>query len=35
MLMYGSTMFFVQVLDELRSHPALGTTMAGRPIAAA
>ena len=27
MLMYGSTMFFVQVLDELRSHPALWTTM--------
>lgn len=26
MLMYGSTMFFVQVLPELRSHPMLWTT---------
>lgn len=26
MLMYGSTMFFVQVLAELRSHPLLWTT---------
>lgn len=26
MLMYGSTMFFVQVLSELRTHPALWTT---------
>ena len=26
MLMYGSTMFFVQVLDALSSHPALWTT---------
>lgn len=26
MVMYGSTMFFVQVLDELRAHPALWTT---------
>ncbi len=26
MLMYGSTMFFVQVLDEVRSHPMLWTT---------
>ncbi|MGI8696706.1 MAG: FGGY-family carbohydrate kinase [Mycobacteriales bacterium] len=26
MLMYGSTMFFVQVLPELRSHPLLWTT---------
>jgi xylulokinase len=27
MLMYGSTMFFVQVLEDLRTHPALWTTM--------
>jgi xylulokinase len=27
MLMYGSTMFFVQVLDELTSHPGLWTTV--------
>ncbi len=27
MLMYGSTMFFVQVLEDLHSHPALWTTM--------
>ena len=26
MLMYGSTMFFVQVLEQLRSHPKLWTT---------
>lgn len=26
MLMYGSTMFFVQVLERLRSHPLLWTT---------
>ena len=31
MLMYGSTMFFVQVLDELRTHPALWTTMGVDP----
>ncbi len=27
MLMYGSTMFFVQVLEKLCTHPALWTTM--------
>lgn len=31
MLMYGSTMFFVQVLDELRTHPLLWTTMGVEP----
>lgn len=31
MLMYGSTMFFVQVLSELRSHPMLWTTAGVEP----
>jgi xylulokinase len=31
MLMYGSTMFFVQVLDELRTHPLVWTTMGVEP----
>jgi xylulokinase len=31
MLMYGSTMFFVQVLDRLRTHPALWTTVGVDP----
>lgn len=31
MLMYGSTMFFVQVLDQLRSHPLLWTTAGVTP----
>lgn len=31
MLMYGSTMFFVQVLPELRSHPLLWTTAGVEP----
>jgi xylulokinase len=31
MLMYGSTMFFVQVLDGLRTHPLLWTTMGLEP----
>ena len=31
MLMYGSTMFFVQVLDELRSHPKFETTAGVEP----
>ena len=38
MLMYGSTMFVIQVLDEVRPHPLLWTTMGvepGRPTLAA
>lgn len=31
MLMYGSTMFFVQVVNELRSHPMLWSTMGVQP----
>lgn len=31
MLMYGSTMFFVQVLPEYRSHPMLWTTAGVEP----
>ncbi|MEV5833276.1 FGGY-family carbohydrate kinase [Nocardia sp. NPDC052112] len=31
MLMYGSTMFFVQVLSELRTHPLLWTTAGIEP----
>ncbi len=31
MLMYGSTMFFVQVLNTLRSHPMLWTTAGVEP----
>ncbi len=31
MLMYGSTMFFVQVLADLRSHPKLWTTAGVEP----
>ncbi|MEO6996846.1 MAG: FGGY-family carbohydrate kinase [Terracoccus sp.] len=31
MLMYGSTMFFVQVVDELRSHPMLWSTIGVQP----
>ena len=31
MLMYGSTMFFVQVLDQLRTHPLVWTTMGVEP----
>jgi xylulokinase len=31
MLMYGSTMFFVQVLDALSSHPGLWTTAGVEP----
>jgi xylulokinase len=31
MLMYGSTMFFVQILDELRTHPLVWTTMGVEP----
>jgi|SRR5665647_2446572 len=31
MLMYGSTMFFVQVLPDLRSHPLLWTTSGIEP----
>ncbi len=31
MLMYGSTMFFVQVLDQYRTHPLLWTTAGVEP----
>lgn len=31
MLMYGSTMFFVQVVNELRSHPMLWSTIGVQP----
>ena len=31
MLMYGSTMFVIQVLDELRRHPSLWTTVGVEP----
>ena len=31
MLMYGSTMFFVQVLESYRSHPLLWTTAGVEP----
>ena len=31
MLMYGSTMFVIQVLDEVRRHPRLWTTMGVEP----
>jgi len=31
MLMYGSTMFFVRVLDQVRSHPLLWTTTGVTP----
>ncbi|NUR08291.1 MAG: FGGY-family carbohydrate kinase [Nocardioidaceae bacterium] len=31
MLMYGSTMFFIQVLDEVRTHRSLWTTMGVDP----
>lgn len=31
MLMYGSTMFFVEVLPELTSHPMLWTTCGVEP----
>jgi xylulokinase len=35
MLMYGSTMFFVQVLPEFRSHPMLWTTAGAAACAVA